>query len=126
MSVPRKVASLDASLLFAKKGEAVPAMKQTIQNNPSVAWGAPRDVDDMIEHQQPRQNSRQQSQQPSPREGQMTSSLSVTLDEDLFLRLKYLAQQNQGNMHNILNEALERHLSRNGVFKALKLAVKPH
>lgn len=123
MSAPRKVASLNASLLFARKGEAVPAMKQTIQNNPGVAWGEPRDVDDMIEHQQPHQEPRQQT---APRENQMTSSLSVTLDEDLFLRLKYLAQQSQGNMHNILNDALERHLSRNGVFKALKLAVKPH
>ena len=115
MSTPRKVALLDASLLFARKGEAIPAMKQTIQNNPGLAWGEDRLADDVPADQKKR------SFDPG-----LTSTLSVTLDEDLFLRLKYLAQQSHGNMHGVLTDALERHLSRNGVFKALKLAVKPH
>jgi len=115
MSVPRKVALLDASLLFARKGEAVPAMKQTIQNNPGLAWGEDRLEDDVPEVQKLR-----------PQDVNISSTLSVAVDEDLFLRLKYMAQQSHGTIHTILNEALERHLNRNGVFKALKLAVKPH
>lgn len=115
MSAPRKVALLDASLLFARKGEAVPAMKQTIQNNPGLAWGEDRLADDVPVEQKSRAF-----------EAGLSSTLSVSLDEDLFLRLKYLAQQSHGTMHSILTEALERHLSRNGVFKALKLAIKPH
>lgn len=116
MSAPRKVALLDASLLFARKGEAIPAMKQTIQNNPGLAWGEDRLDDDVLEEPKKQQ----------PFKAGLTSTLSVALDEDLFLRLKYMAQQSHGNMHGILTEALERHLSRNGVFKALKLAIKVH
>lgn len=171
----KPVGRLDASMLFARKGEAAPAMAATTQNNPGLAWGAPAVPADLhhaqamerapSHHPQPSQNHAAASltgavEAPAPvktpsakptasarlrpesflsthgRGGFAARSrkspverdpvaLTVRMEDDTYLRLKYLAQSLGRSTQQILGEALDKHLSHEGVPQTRKLVVKP-
>lgn len=174
----RPVARLDASLLLARKGEAMPAIAATQYNNPGLAWGAQPHPQDFQAHQphhshQPQaqiqaqiqtqsqvQNQAQsqiqahQTAQPPARAKTMASArlrsdsfiaprsakptgrpcpqshaddvaLTLRIEDETYLRLKYLAQKTGLSTRKILTEALTFHLVRKGVPRARKMILKP-
>ena len=160
MTVSLKPASLNASLLLARKGEAMPAVAATSQNNPGLAWGAPAHPGDVIQTEQrstppqppnqkvvatarlrPEQRTRSDARlgpdqffsgrtQNQPRKVPVAHNadlmaLTMRIEDETYLRLKYLAQQSGRSVMHILNDALSSHLSRSGVPKSRKLIVKP-
>jgi len=117
-----KVASLDGSLLLARKGEAIPALTTTVHNNPGLAWAKSQHSDRGqadIDPLHPDFSSAPQRDQTE------LVNLSLSIEDGLYLRLKYLAQNCERTIGHVLSDALERHLMRQGVSKALQLAVKP-
>ena len=65
--VTRPVARLDASLLLARKGEALPAIAATQHNNPGLVWGAQPHPEDFQPHAfQPQHNTVQASRPQQP------------------------------------------------------------
>jgi len=128
MSTASKAARLSGSLLLARKGEATPAISRTIQNNPGLAWGGPKHPDDFQAEIHDLHPSLSQENKPrlEPQESVSdTVDLTVRIDDEFYLRLKYLAQMTERNVQHVLHDALERHFRRQGVLKTLKLAVKP-
>lgn len=149
---PRPVASLDASLLLARKGEASPAIVATQHNNPGLAWGAAPHPEDFQSVPQPMQHQpaqvapaqAQASHPPQPRaqarlrpdslfarprstrSGAPTEAVTVALrlEDAMYLRLKYLAQASGMSTQAILNEALGLHLIRKGVPQSRKIVIK--
>jgi len=146
----RPAARLDASLLLARKGEAMPAIAATQHNNPGLAWGAqPHPQDFQPQHPQP-----QQVAQPAPRPQTVATArlrtdtfvgarpfkttarpapqshvddvaLTLRIEDETYLRLKYLAQKTGMSTRKILNEALTFHLVRKGVPRSRKMVLKP-
>ena len=175
MTVSLKPASLNASLLLARKGEAMPAVAATSQNNPGLAWGAPVHPEDVtalpqphpthahnpqskvvatarmrpeqLPHPEPRPEQRPEHRPRSdarlspdsffsgrnrnePRKVPVAHNsdlvaLTMRIEDEAYLRLKYLAQQSGRSAMHVLNDALDTHLSRSGVPKSRKLIVKP-
>ena len=171
--VSRPVARLDASLLLARKGEAMPAVAATQHNNPALAWGAqphPQDFQPHHHHHhqqqqaqlhpvtqanpQPNLQAHAQPQHPVQRikpvatarlrsdsfVGMRTPStgsrpcpqpqtddvaLTLRIEDEMYLRLKYLAQKSGLSTRKILNDALAFHLVRKGVPRARKMVLKP-
>jgi|GEM_PF-1995952 len=148
----RPVARLDASLLLARKGEAMPAIAATQHNNPGLAWGAQPHPHDF----QPQQTSPQPAQpaQSAPRPQSVATArlrsdsfaptravkpnarpvpqnhvddvaLTLRIEDETYLRLKYLAQKTGMSTRKILNEALTFHLVRKGVPRSQKMVLKP-
>jgi hypothetical protein len=117
-----KVARLDGSLLLARKGEAIPAITATAHNNPDLAWA----------EQTLRPDNDQTDILPLQGEGAFGSqraqsdlvNLTLSIEDALYLRLKYLAQNCERSIGQVLSDAVERHLLRQGVSKSLRLAVK--
>jgi len=139
-------ARLDASLLLARKGEATPAVAATQHNNPALAWGAAPHPEDF-------KTSVQQapvSPRPKPvatarlradsflakrvakgkkRAGEAVAheddvTLMLRLEEEAYLRLKYLAQTTGLSTQNVLKEALRGHLLRKGVSRSKKIVIQ--
>lgn len=52
-------------------------------------------------------------------------ALTLRVEDDTYLRLKYLAQQSGHSPQHVLTAALDNHLSLSGVPKSRKLFVKP-
>ena len=52
-------------------------------------------------------------------------ALTIRIEDETYLRLKYLAQQSGDCPQQVLNDALSTHLVREGVPKSRKLLVKP-
>lgn len=168
MTVSLKPARLDASLLLARKGEAMPAVAATSQNNPGLAWGAPAHPEDIVQPEahptptpkvvatarlrpehRPEQRPEYRSEhrpradarlspdsffsgrnQSLPRKTPVAHNadlvaLTMRIEDETYLRLKYLAQQSGRSAMHVLNDALDTHLSRSGVPKSRKLIVKP-
>ncbi|HEY9080867.1 hypothetical protein [Magnetovibrio sp.] len=166
--VSRPVARLDASLILARKGEAMPAVAATQHNNPALAWGAqphPQDFQPQHHHQtqlhpvahanpQPNLQAHPQPQHQVQRikpvatarlrsdsfVGMRTPStgtrpcsqpqsddvaLTLRIEDEMYLRLKYLAQKSGLSTRKILNDALAFHLVRKGVPRARKMVLKP-
>jgi len=152
----RPVARLDASLLLARKGEALPAIAATQHNNPGLVWGAQPHPDDFQPQSfQTHHNSPQapRPQQPAARvhpsatarlrnaEALFASrttkvparqgphsqlddvALSLRLEDETYLRLKFLAQKSGLSTQKILNEALAFHLVRKGVPRSRKISL---
>jgi len=149
----RPVARLDASLLLARKGEAMPTIAATRHNNPGLIWGAQPHPEDF----QPQHTRPHQVPQPptTPRinpvatarlrsgeaffAGRATKAstrnathshlddvaLSLRLEDETYLRLKYLAQKSGLSTQKILNEAVAFHLVRKGVPRSRKIVLKP-
>jgi len=174
MTTSVKPARLDASLLLARKGEAMPAVAATSHNNPGLAWGAPAHPEDFSIHVQTHTQPQSQPQphpQPKaeakvepikvaatarlrpdtrPRSDARLSpdsffsgrhrtapvrtniahnsdlvALTMRVEDETYLRLKYLAQQSGYSPQQVLNDALDMHLVREGVPKSRRLLVKP-
>jgi len=151
----RPVARLDASLLLARKGEAMPAIAATQHNNPDLAWGAqPHPQDFQSQHHQPQHHQPQPVAQPAPRPQTVATArlrtetfvgarpfktnarpgpqshvddvaLTLRIEDETYLRLKYLAQKTGLSTRKILNEALTFHLVRKGVPRSRKMFLKP-
>ena len=151
----RPVARLDASLLLARKGEAMPAIAATQHNNPDLAWGAqPHPQDFQSQHHQPQHHQPQPVAQPAPRPQTVATArlrtetfvgarpfktnarpgpqshvddvaLTLRIEDETYLRLKYLAQKTGLSTRKILNEALTFHLVRKGVPRSRKMVLKP-
>jgi len=156
----RPVARLDASLLLARKGEAMPAIAATQHNNPGLAWGAqphPQDFQPQHhqpQHHQPQHHQTQPTAQPAPRPQTVATArlrtetfvgarpfktnarpgpqsqvddvaLTLRIEDETYLRLKYLAQKTGLSTRKILNEALTFHLVRKGVPRTRKMVLKP-
>lgn len=149
---PKPVARLDGSLLLARKGEASPAVAATQYNNPGLAWGAsvhPGDFQPQAQHQamSPVQASGKASISarlrpssffaahgraavpfnPKTRAAQEREpvALTVRVEDETYLRLKYLAQCTGQSPQQVLTEALDDHLVRGGVPKSRKLMICP-
>lgn len=164
MTTSVKPARLDASLLLARKGEAMPAVAATSHNNPALAWGAPAHPEDFNTPVQPQPPKRAEPKiehikvvasarlraDARPRSDARLSpdsfftgrhrtvpakaniahnsdlvALTMRVEDETYLRLKYLAQQYGYSPQQVLNDALDRHLVREGVPKSRKLLVKP-
>jgi len=151
----RPVARLDASLLLARKGEAMPAIAATQHNNPGLAWGAqPHPQDFQSQHHQPQHHQTPPVAHPSPRPQTVSTArlrmenfvgarpfktnarpdpqnhvddvaLTLRIEDETYLRLKYLAQKTGMSTRKILNEALTFHLVRKGVPRSRKMVLKP-
>lgn len=165
----KPVGRLDASMLFARKGEAAPAMAATTQNNPGLAWGMPAEPADLHHAQahshtpqepshvaQPQTGVPHRQLAPSPSTKPTASArlrpesflsphgrggftgrprkssvepdavtLTVRMEDETYLRLKYLAQSLGRSTQQILGEALDKHLSHEGVPQKRKLVVRP-
>ena len=161
----RPVARLDASLLLARKGEAMPAIAATQHNNPGLAWGAqphPQDFQapdfqaqnfqaqdfQAQSHQphhvaQPPQRTKtvatarlrsdsfattravKSNARPAPQSQADDVALTLRIEDETYLRLKYLAQKTGMSTRRILNEALTFHLVRKGVPRSQKMVLKP-
>jgi len=151
----RPVARLDASLLLARKGEAMPAIAATQHNNPDLAWGAQLHPQDFqSQHHQPQHHQPQPVAQPAPRPQTVATArlrtetfvgarpfktnarpgpqshvddvaLTLRIEDETYLRLKYLAQKTGMSTRKILNEALTLHLVRKGVPRSRKMVLKP-
>lgn len=158
MTTSIKPARLDASLLLARKGEAMPAVAATSHNNPGLAFGAPAHPQDISiqpqTHVQPEPSKvvatarlrPEQRQRPDarlspdsffsgrnrvePRKVPVAHNsdlvaLTMRVEDEMYLRLKYLAQQSGRSPQHVLTDALDCHLSRSGISKLHKLIVKP-
>lgn len=171
MTVSLKPARLNASLLLARKGEAMPAVAATSQNNPGLAWGGAAHPEDVTVQPQPNptpqskvvatarmrpeqlphpESRPEQRPEHRPRSDARLSpdsffsgrnrneprkvpvahnsdlvALTMRIEDETYLRLKYLAQQSGRSAMHVLNDALDTHLSRAGVPKSRKLIVKP-
>ena len=146
----RPAARLDASLLLARKGEAMPAIAATQHNNPGLAWGAqPHPQDFQPQHHQPQQVAQQAPRpqavatarlrtesfvgarpfktnaRPGPQSHADDVALTLRIEDETYLRLKYLAQKTGMSTHKILNEAVTFHLVRKGVPRSRKMVLKP-
>jgi len=143
---PRSAARLDASLLLARKGHAMPAVASTQHNNPGLAWGAHPHPQDFQSQNSARPVARAKAvatarlrsdtfvsertakANPNPRQHAQSPkddvALTLRLEDETYLRLKYLAQKSGMSAHKILNEALAFHLVRNGVPRSRKLVIK--
>lgn len=146
----RPAARLDASLLLARKGEAMPAIAATQHNNPGLAWGAqPHPQDFQPQHHQPPQVAQpavrpqtvatarlrtdsfvgarpfKTTARPAPQSHVDDVALTLRIEDETYLRLKYLAQKTGMSTRKILNEALTFHLVRKGVPRSRKMVLKP-
>ena len=141
----RPVARLDASLLLARKGEAMPAIAATQHNNPGLAWGAQPHPQDFQSQQPPQPVARaktiatarlrtdsftatrsvKSSARPGPQSHMDDVALTLRIEDETYLRLKYLAQKTGMSTRKILNEALAFHLVRKGVPRSRKMVLKP-
>ena len=143
LNVARKPAAhLDASLLLARKGEATPAVAATQYNNPGLVWGAPAHPGDF----QPQTSGKPVISArlrptsffaahgrgaapftPKTRANQDHEpvALTVRVEDETYLRLKYLAQCTGRSPQQVLTEALDGHLARCGVPHARKLVICP-
>lgn len=144
-ATPKPIARLDASLLVARKGEAAPSVAATQHNNPGLAWGAPAHPHDFQPetHQQPvaqptvkarlRPDSffrGATSAHASSRATRITQdrdpvALTMRVEDETYLRLKYLAQRSGRSTQEVLAEALSEHLVQSGVPQSRKLVVAP-
>jgi len=156
--VSRPAARLDASLVLARKGEAMPAIAATQHNNPGLAWGAQPHPHDFQPQHTPSHHPVQPISRPTarpqmiasarlrpdtfamPRTGKATAKASVRpgpqpltddvaltlrIEDETYLRLKYLAQKSGLSTGKVLNDALAFHLVRKGVPRAQKMVLKP-
>ena len=140
----KPTARLDASLLLARKGEAAPAVAATQHNNPGLAWGAPAHPGDFQPQHTPQQPVVQARLRPesffSGHGGRSTAqlhararmsperdpvALTMRVEDETYLRLKYLAQSTGRSTQQVLSEALDDHLVHSGVPHSRKLMVKP-
>lgn len=144
----KPVARLDGSLLLARKGEASPAVAATQHNNPGLAWEASvHPVDFQPQAMIPVQASGKTSISarlrpssffaargrgampfnPKTRINQEREpvALTVRVEDETYLRLKYVAQCTGQSPQQVLAEALDDHLARGGVPKSRKLVVCP-
>ena len=151
----KPLARLDASLLLARKGEASPAVAATQHNNPGLAWGAPVHPGDFQPQMstQAHQQATQPDPQPvakarlrpdsffsahgrgsanpyaKPRtratQDRDPVALTMRVEDETYLRLKYLAQRTGRSTQQVLAEALDVHLVHSGVPHSRKLVVKP-
>lgn len=131
----KPAARLDASLLLARKGEASPAIVATQHNNPGLAWGEARHPEDF---QGPQSHGTPSKPVPNMTARLRTESLfarqkkrmrpasypqgesvliNLHLQDDTYLRLKYLSQKMPATIQNIITNALRDYLERNGVPK---------
>lgn len=148
-ATPKPIARLDASLLVARKGEAAPSVAATQQNNPGLAWGAPAHPHDFKPetYQQPVAQPSAQlaakarlrpdsffrgatSAHANTRATRITQdrdpvALTLRVEDETYLRLKYLAQRTGRSTQEVLTEALSEHLVQSGVPKSRKLMVTP-
>ncbi|MCR4376843.1 MAG: hypothetical protein NUV50_01970 [Rhodospirillales bacterium] len=147
----KPAARLDGSLLLARKGEASPAVAATPHNNPGLAWGASVHPGDFQPQAQPQAMSPVQTSgkasisarlrpssffaahgraavpfnNPKTRAAQEREpvALTVRVEDETYLRLKYLAQCTGQSPQQVLTEALDDHLVRGGVPKSRKLTI---
>lgn len=71
--------------------------------------------------------------QPAPQRGRQTRvsmdqdavALTLRVEDETYLRLKYLAQATGRSTQQVLSDALDRHLTDNGVPRSQRLVVKP-
>jgi len=144
MVATHKPASLNASLLLARKGEAVPAIAATSHNNPNLAWGGaahPNDYRPQPYPSHPKNRTKLPSAiaparlrprsflgegGPNPYMDQNIDEVTLTLRvrDETYLRLKYLAQKSGRSTHQILGDALSSYLVRQGIPQSQKLVVK--
>lgn len=149
----KPVARLDGSLLLARKGEASPAVAATQHNNPGLAWGAPVHSGDfqpqaMIPVQASGKtnisarlrpssffaahgraampfNPKTRANQERANQEREPVALTVRVEDETYLRLKYLAQCTGRSLQQVLTEALDDHLARGGVPRSHKLVICP-
>ena len=143
----KPAARLDASLLLARKGEAQPAVHATSQNNPAMAWGGGQHPDDFKVAQPAHQPTPRPAPAPSPahhqsntvspragafltaqakqRQAREQVAMSLRIDDETYLRLKYLAQKTGRSTQQVFAEALEKHLLRNGLPQSRKVVLRP-
>jgi len=144
----RPAASLDASLLFARKGEAAPSVAATQHNNPALAWGGAAHPEDFRSPHQPAATPQPQPQSratarlradsfvaarqsTTARKTKLSPTasdaviLSLVLEDEAYLRLKYLAQKSGVSTQKVLREALGSHLVHQGVPRTQKMNIKP-
>lgn len=144
-ATPKPIARLDASLLVARKGEAAPSVAATQHNNPGLAWGAPAHPHDFKPETQqhpvaqPAAKARLRpdsffrgatSAHANTRATRITQdrdpvALTLRVEDETYLRLKYLAQRTGRSTQEVLTEALSEHLVQSGVPKSRKLMVTP-
>lgn len=158
-AVVKPTASLNGSLLLARKGEAAPAVAATQHNNPGLAWGAPAHPGDFQPQPAPQQqpiahqpiaqarlrpesffSGHAHSSQAHPSHGRNAAqihsrarvsqerdpvALTMRVEDETYLRLKYLAQSTGRSTQQVLSEALDDHLVHSGVPFSRKLMVKP-
>jgi hypothetical protein len=136
---PKPTARLDASLLLARKGEASPAVAATQYNNPGLAWGAPPHPGDFQPHPKlsakPTITARLRPDSFFAAHGRGNNAMSrtvldrdpvtltVRVEDETYLRLKYLAQRTGCSPQQVLAEALDDHLARGGVPHSRKLVI---
>jgi len=131
MSISSKPASLDGSLLFARKGEAIPAITANQHNNPGYAWGESLHPDDFQAeiyplHPEQRDAEKNETQRHELNDNQTSNHVDMTLkmDLDLLLRIQYVAQNSNKRVQNVIHEAIDKHLNTNGVLGHHKLSVR--
>lgn len=121
----KPVAQLDASLL-ARKGEAVPSVRETVHNNPSLAWQS-------TPQEKPktrptlRLNPRSFATEEHDRQNTKGDVVAMTLkiEDESYLRLKYQSQVSGRSSQDLIRTALEFYLNSAGVPQGANWVLKP-